>query len=473
MNKKQLCQRWCCAYQYVYKSMSCGMLLLLSSIPLTGYSQNTFPPFGNAGIGTTSPSTDLQIGDFPGSLSSGTRGMLIRFAPGTTDRALLELHDPTGVNRTVFQSLAAYSELGSLDTKPLLLQLSGGNVGIGIQNPTAQLHVYETDPLGPNLNNAKLLSVLAGTAPNYFAENKWLVREAGGGGSWTNVKWHDALSIDNTFATPGTDTKTWWERQPYQDVQAWGTGNTTYMKLAQGRLGIGTTAAEDRFQVNGATNKVVIGSAAGSGLHYGTAYIGFNASRDNAIFQQNSTWKVATDGANNGGGAIFGDLDGNLYLAGIPSTFNGTSGSGGSNQLLTDAVVANNVALKVWAKGGTVQIGPRPCISHLDARLAVDGKLVCKDFYVMAANHWPDYVFAPTYELPALNDVQKYYQTNSHLPDVPSAEEIKNKGINIGEMSAIQMQKIEELYLYVMKLNDRMEALQRENNLLKEKIGRQ
>lgn len=445
---------------------------LIYSAIAHGQATNTFPLFGYAGIGTVTPSTDLQIGDFPGTLSSGTRGMLIRFGSGTTDRALLELHDPTGGNRTVFQSLATYSEIGSLDSKPLLLQLSGGNVGIGIQNPVAQLHVYETQPLGPGLNSTKLLSALAGTAPNYFAENKWLVREAGGGSSWTNVKLHDALSIDNTFATPGTDTKTWWERQPYLDVQAWGTAGTTYMKLAQGRLGIGTTAAEDRFQVNGATNKVVIGSAAGTALHYGTAYIGFNASRDNSVFQQNSTWKVTTDGANNGGGAIFGDLDGNLYFAGIPSTFNGTSGSGGSNQSLTDVAVANDVALKVTSKGN-VQIGPRPCVSHLNARLSVDGKLVCKDFYVMAANHWPDYVFAPTYALPALEDVQKYYETNSHLPDVPTAEEIKNKGINIGEMSAIQMQKIEELYLYVIKLNDKMEALQQENDLLKEKINRQ
>jgi len=99
---------------------------------LFSYSQtlpNIFPSSGNVGIGTTSPSTNLQIGDGTGTLHYGTNGFLMKFTTG--DRALMELHDPSGQNRFLIQSLANAAYLSSFDQKPLLLQGGMGNVGIG------------------------------------------------------------------------------------------------------------------------------------------------------------------------------------------------------------------------------------------------------------------------------------------------------------------------------------------------------
>lgn len=80
---------------------------------------------------------------------------------------------------------------------------------------------------------------------------------------------------------------------------------------------------------------------------------------------------------------------------------------------------------------------------------------------------WPDYVFDNTYKLPKLKDVAKFIDKNHHLPGVPSASEIESDGLNLGDMQKIQMQKIEELTLYLIEMEKRIEVLEKENAELK------
>ena len=68
------------------------------------------------------------------------------------------------------------------------------------------------------------------------------------------------------------------------------------------------------------------------------------------------------------------------------------------------------------------------------------------------SQNWPDFVFADEYQLPSLSEVEKSIQLNKHLPGIPSAKEIHEEGINVGEMQKLMMQKIEELTLYVIDL---------------------
>lgn len=75
---------------------------------------------------------------------------------------------------------------------------------------------------------------------------------------------------------------------------------------------------------------------------------------------------------------------------------------------------------------------------------------------------WSDYVFADNYELKPLNEVEEYIDKNHHLPDVPSAEYVVKHGIDVAKMDATLLQKIEELTLYVIQQNKRMEALEKE-----------
>ena len=67
--------------------------------------------------------------------------------------------------------------------------------------------------------------------------------------------------------------------------------------------------------------------------------------------------------------------------------------------------------------------------------------------------NWADYVFAPNYKLKPLNEVEAFVKENKHLPNVPSAEQIiKDGGIDVNQMFAKQMEKIEELTLYMIEL---------------------
>jgi hypothetical protein len=85
---------------------------------------------------------------------------------------------------------------------------------------------------------------------------------------------------------------------------------------------------------------------------------------------------------------------------------------------------------------------------------------------------WADYVFEKDYKLKSLDEVEKFAKANKHLPGVPSAEEIvKNGGIDVNEMFAKQMEKIEELTLYLIEMKKELVEMQKENNELKISIS--
>lgn len=83
---------------------------------------------------------------------------------------------------------------------------------------------------------------------------------------------------------------------------------------------------------------------------------------------------------------------------------------------------------------------------------------------VIGTSSWSDFVFEPDYELKPLTEVNAYIQQHKHLPDVPSAEEIVEEGLDLGKMDALLLQKIEELTLYIIELQKQVKALQAMNN---------
>ena len=115
---------------------------------------------------------------------------------------------------------------------------------------------------------------------------------------------------------------------------------------------------------------------------------------------------------------------------------------------------------------GDVSIGIRDSKGY---KLAVAGNMIAESVKVKLQGTWPDYVFAKDYELPSLEETEKSIQQNGHLPEIPSAAEVKDKGINIGEMNAILLKKIEELTLYVIDLKKENEARKKEIELVKAK----
>jgi len=71
-----------------------------------------------------------------------------------------------------------------------------------------------------------------------------------------------------------------------------------------------------------------------------------------------------------------------------------------------------------------------------------------------------DHVFYPTYELMPLPELETYITTNHHLPDVPSEAEVLEKGLDLGEFNATLLKKVEELTLYIIEQDKRIQQLE-------------
>lgn len=81
-------------------------------------------------------------------------------------------------------------------------------------------------------------------------------------------------------------------------------------------------------------------------------------------------------------------------------------------------------------------------------------------------NVWADYVFKEGYQLKSLDEIEQYIQTNGHLPNVPNEETVVKEGIDVSEMTIVQQEKIEELFLHMIELNKRLEVLENKNEKL-------
>ena len=101
-------------------------------------------------------------------------------------------------------------------------------------------------------------------------------------------------------------------------------------------------------------------------------------------------------------------------------------------------------------------------VSALQYQLYVEKGIRSEKVKVDAKGNWPDFVFEENYNLPSLTAVESYINQNKHLPNVPSAAEVEQNGVDLGEMDKILLQKVEELTLYVIQQQKQIEALQRE-----------
>ena len=94
-----------------------------------------------------------------------------------------------------------------------------------------------------------------------------------------------------------------------------------------------------------------------------------------------------------------------------------------------------------------------------DAKLTVNGDIHAEEVRVDLTVPGPDYVFEEDYDLPTLESLQNYIRKKKRLPEVPSAEEMKANGIDLGTMDMLLLKKIEELTLYIIDQNERLYAM--------------
>jgi hypothetical protein len=111
---------------------------------------------------------------------------------------------------------------------------------------------------------------------------------------------------------------------------------------------------------------------------------------------------------------------------------------------------------------GHIGIGTAtPCTTSAptDCRMSVNGAIQAKE--VVVNTGWSDYVFDAGHTLTPLNDVAHYIALNHHLPGIPSAQEVSEKGVSLGEMQAKLLAKIEELTLHLIDDEQKIAQLEK------------
>jgi hypothetical protein len=225
------------------------------------------------------------------------------------------------------------------------------------------------------------------------------------------------------------------------------TGSNNYAGYFLGRgyfsdnVGIGTTNPFSKLTVDGGSITINDPNGAPNGFNINTTFTGGWAREYG--FTRNNAGKMFSFGA-------LGSGDNLTY---------GYIGGGSSTSTNHDS------PWMVFKPNGSVGIGTT-CIPT-GYRLAVDGKVICEELNVQLSQNWPDYVFENSYNLKSLTEVEDYINENKHLPEVPSAAEVEENGINLGEMDAILLQKIEELTLYTIEQQKLIEEMRKEVEELK------
>ncbi len=205
-----------------------------------------------------------------------------------------------------------------------------------------------------------------------------------------------------------------------------------------GSVGIGTlTTGTHKLAVEGTISSGAIfssGAISSSGAIFSTTFKSKNTNTDYHHFIRN------------GGGAA-------VYV-------NQTSSEGDKAilRLSSGSDIANEGVKFTVENNGSVGIGTtNPGIW----KLAVNGNIRAKEIKVETG--WSDFVFLEDYKLPTLKEVENHINEKGHLKDIPSAKEVDENGIFLGEMDSKLLQKIEELTLYTIQQQKEIENLKKEN----------
>lgn len=128
--------------------------------------------------------------------------------------------------------------------------------------------------------------------------------------------------------------------------------------------------------------------------------------------------------------------------------------SNGSGQYLRQ--FANDGKTQSWLIRGYATSGVQAIFNR--GGINVNGTVKAKEVNI-TSSIWPDYVFRPDYKLMPLKEVEAFILEYGHLPNIPSEAEVTENGIQLGELNASLLRKIEELTLYVISQEQKINAL--------------
>ncbi|MBQ4804320.1 hypothetical protein J8L88_15760 [Aquimarina sp. MMG015] len=476
---------------------------------------------GKFGIGTTNPtnilsieknqngSTLLEINN-SNSGNSARRGIII--GEGTPGKSVYLLSTSSNYNQVntwanagvlgtdsqLSNGLIMRSASGKIRFQPngisdKIVFDENGNIGIGTTNPDAKLSIYLPNgtasyPTISDSGNLFLKSRSSNSGMEFGNSAGFNDRKA-----WIIARHTDVSNYGKYYSTLHLQPDVG-DKSQYRGVSIGYEASTqlpinTHLAVS-GNVGIGTTDPNFALDVSGTSKGIKLGNAT-ENLLFRNNIGGANEIRSYGLaleIETRDTQDISFNSNNgnsklmiikgNGSGIGIGTTNPTQKLqvdakdSAIQIQLNRT----GSNTGKVDFGVDNN-GLHYWVGGydgfgkeefligtnGNIGIGT----NTPDAKLAVNGNIHTKEVKVDLVG-WPDYVFEDSYNLPSLQEVENHITEKGHLENIPSATEVAENGIQLGEMNKKLLQKIEELTLYMIEQNKKTDNQQKEIYKLQE-----
>lgn len=335
-----------------------------------------------------------------------------------------------------------------------------GKTGIGLDNPTARLEVAGS---GGSTIDFKVNGRMLSTGGGLFVDNTQTLfvgaSAPGKIGFYNNTAWR--MVVDNA-GNVGVGTES-----PTSKLEVYGNGGGNVDMKVRGRITTGDASLSGGVWMNSAQT-MFIGQATTTALGlYNNGAFSLVADNMSRIGIGVNTPTARLDVAGLGAGSVDFKVNGRMKTGDGASTMGGVFVNNTETMLVGQYDASkmgffNNGAWRlITDSNGNVGIGTLAP----DALLAVKGTVHAREVKVdMAGAVAPDYVFEKNYKLPSLDDIKSYINQHHHLPEVPSAKELEENGMNVGEMNLTLLKKIEELTLYIIEQEERIQALENRKN---------
>ncbi|MBI4932028.1 MAG: hypothetical protein HY841_14820, partial [Bacteroidetes bacterium] len=331
------------------------------------------------------------------------------------------------------QTAKSYAEVSTTDTAvALVLQKdsAGKGVGIGI-TPSAGERLSVAGNVGVSGNLR--LSNLSGTGDRVLAvDSNGVLKDFPNSCFGLNAFWKTDGNIVPANCNPFIGTTNTFALN-------FRTANLPRMTITSaGNVGIGTSTPGNNMQLEVQGSVSIYDGNGNTSLFFGREQPTIQAM---TATNQYGEWGIQYwQNHGTGNPAVPGGL--NFWK---PSGSDGSSaGNGGGNNFL------------FLSDNGQVQIGdktPDPANSiHTDYKLSVDGKVVARKLVATEVN-WADDELTKHLTLDSLQQDEKFVLMFGYLSGIPSGKEVETNGVDFGQMSSLQMRKIERLYKYSFKFN--------------------